>query len=213
MAAGMNLEPWKAGRPVGAFAAKAMILCGMVALLTGCGATIVKPDSPPEDPVTVLLLDHGRHSSLVLPGPDDTAMTRYSYGDWSYYAEADMGWKSGFRALMWPTQATLGRRVLEGPPDETTVRSRVRVGIAEIIPLEVASREARSLQQALDAVYEEQLSTRLYNARFDLEFVEHPRDYSLSSNSNGMVAEWLRDLGLEVRGQPVWSRWRVQSGE
>lgn len=213
MWAGMKRELWNAVQRGRVLAVRVMSLCVLVALLTGCGATIVKPDSPPEDPVTVLLLDHGRHSSLVLPGPDDTLMTRYSYGDWSYYAEAEMGWMSGLRAVMWPTTGTLGRRVLEGPPDEATVRSRLRVGIVEVIPLEVASREVRSLQQALETLYQGQLSTRIYNARFDLEFVEHPRDYSLRSNSNGMVASWLRALGLEVRGQPVWSRWRVESAQ
>ena len=45
-----------------------------------CTSTIIPPTEV-DDPVRVVLLDHGRHASLVLPRAD-RGMVRYTYGDW-----------------------------------------------------------------------------------------------------------------------------------
>ncbi|MEI2420236.1 hypothetical protein V6O07_08175, partial [Arthrospira platensis SPKY2] len=84
-------------------------------LLAACSATILPPPHP-TDPVTVVLLDHGRHSSLVLPDSAGGAL-RYSYGDWDYYVMRDTALASGARALFRSTPAALGRQHLAVPPE------------------------------------------------------------------------------------------------
>ncbi|MFW5955095.1 MAG: hypothetical protein ACOCSG_07320, partial [Guyparkeria sp.] len=49
---------------------------GAVWLLSACATTIVPPESV-EQSQAVFVLDHGRHSSLVLPHPE--GFVRYAY--------------------------------------------------------------------------------------------------------------------------------------
>src|SRR5687768_11373806 len=98
--------------------------------LSGCTTTIIPPPSP-QHPTTVFLLDHGRTPSLVLP-TDDGQMTRYAYGDWTWYALAKTGVWEGFAALFLPTQGALGRKVMDGPCDAGHVPQRVSVGIEDL---------------------------------------------------------------------------------
>ncbi|WP_143089478.1 hypothetical protein [Marinospirillum celere] len=75
---------------------------------SGCTGKISQPDSL-ENPVFILLLDFGTHSSLLLPRATPGGYVRYSYGDWSWYVE---GRDQGYRALpvlFWPTASGLGR--------------------------------------------------------------------------------------------------------
>ena len=48
--------------------------------VSGCAMTF-RPPVYPENPVTVVVLDHGRHSSLVLPRGDGGSV-EYAYGEW-----------------------------------------------------------------------------------------------------------------------------------
>lgn len=84
-------------------------LCALgwsVLLLAGCSATLQGPTGAAETR-TVQLLEHGRHSSLLLTSSDATRV-RYAYGDWAWYVEEDTGVISGGRALLRNSQAGLG---------------------------------------------------------------------------------------------------------
>ncbi len=182
-------------------------LLGLVVLLGGCSTAVLAPP-PPEEPRPVFLLDHGRHSSLVLTTENDD-LIRYSYGDWRFYALDDSGPWQGVSAVLRKTPAGLGRRAMPGPPTKENVFRHVLVGIEQLFILQAESTAVDSLRESLDSIYYSGVNTLVYNATFDLEFVRHPRDYTLAYSSNTAVAEWLTALGCEVSGRPILANWRL----
>lgn len=185
-----------------------VLVVAALTLAAGCSTTVVPPASPSE-PVSVFLLDHGRTPSLVLPTPDGN-MTRYVYGDWNWYALRNTGPIDGLRALFWPTQGTLGRRDLRGPPHADILHERVRVDTIDgLFLVTVARADVERLRSRLDAEHRAGAEVALVEA-LDLQFVPHPRRYSYFHNSNHAVAGWLRELGCETQGLAFHSRWRVQ---
>ncbi|WP_018232580.1 hypothetical protein [Thioalkalivibrio thiocyanodenitrificans] len=179
----------------------------VVLWLAGCGTTVVIPPESPADPVPVFLLDHGRHTSLVLPVPDGTSV-RYAYGDWRFYAERETGIGRALAAVLWPTESALGRRQLPGPATEEAVLAQVRVRVQEIHALSVEAVRAETLRMQLDAWFETGLV--LESPEVDLSFVAHPKPYTLRHNSNAVIADWLIELGAGVNRRPIWAGWRVE---
>lgn len=177
-------------------------------LLPGCTNVIAPPERPAR-PISVFLLDHGRHATLVLPA-DDSLLVRYAYGDWRYYARRETGALEASAAVLLPTRAALGRRELKGEATDVGVRRAVEPGIEAVHTIIVDAGIARRLRRRLDYLFEEAEETRTYNRAYDLEFVHHPRDYTIFYNSNRMVVEWLRSLGCRVSGLLLFSRWRVE---
>lgn len=177
-------------------------------LVTQACTTIIEPPQAPPDPSPVFLVDHGRHASLVLPVGDD-GMVRYAYGDWDYYARVRTGVGDAATALFWPTQAGLGRRALSGLPGASGVRRQVR-GIVSLHRLIVDSEKVERLRARLDSIYAANIETRIYNSRYDLEFVHHPAVYWALNNSNQVVAGWLLELGCRVVGAALFSDWEVR---
>jgi hypothetical protein len=169
----------------------------------------MEPKSPLQNPVTVLLLDHGRHSSLVLPGRDDYHALRYSYGDREYYAHRKISLFRAVSAAFLPTSAVLGRRDLHGPVDPDRIGSLLRVGVDRVIPLQVESDRVNVLREYLETLYLQELSSRLYSEELDMEFVRHPSSYTLLNNSNAVVADWLRVLDVKVQGKVFLSNWQL----
>ncbi|MBB5015992.1 hypothetical protein [Rehaibacterium terrae] len=185
-----------------------LLLClATVALLAGCAATVVAPGAPVQ-PRPVYLLDHGRHTSLVLVDASGRPV-RIAYGEWRWYVEGETGAVRAFGALFRPTPAALGRHMLRRHDTarfQDEVGSRIRV----IVPLQAEAAAVDRLLQDIDRLFEARADTRRYSAALELEFVVHPEPYTLGNNSNHKVAEWLRELGFEVRGSPMLGRWRVR---
>jgi hypothetical protein len=177
------------------------------ATVPACTNVIVPPHDP-VDPRPVFLVDHGRHASLVLPKPDG-GLVRYAYGDWKYYALRRTGPIETSTAAFLPTQGALGRRELPGPATAEGVRTAVGLGIEALHELEADRPAIARLRARLDSLFEANIESRVYNPAYDLEFVHHPRAYTLLTNSNTVVAEWLEELGFRVRGPRLFSRWRV----
>lgn len=175
--------------------------------LPGCATTIYPPTTVAA-PAKVAVLDHGRHASLVVEVPGEPRMVRYSYGDWAWYAFQQTGVIEATDAMIWPSQAALGRRELIGAPTPESVARGVRVAIEDAIFIEVEASAARDLIARLDGIYAANLATRIYNDAYDLEFVHHPDEYWVFHNSNQMVAKWLALLGCEVAGPAILSNWR-----
>lgn len=175
--------------------------------LTGCGTTTVVVPPTPTEPVPVFLLDHGRHTSLILPAPDGT-MTRYAYGDWKFYAERETGLGHAIAAILWPTESALGRRHLPGPPTEAAVRAQVRVYVQEIHGFSAEAARVLALRDRLNAYFETGVVRE--TPEVDLSFVAYPHAYSLRHNSNAVIADWLTELGAEVSRRPIWAGWQVE---
>jgi len=156
----------------------------------------------------VFVVDHGRHTSLVLV-TDAGDMVRYAYGDWRYYADQDTRLRSGVAALFWRTPSTLARRELAGPPEETVLLTRLRVGVQTIHLLEVRGADADRLRAELDALHVQGAERHQYVALYDLVFAPHPEPYTWRNNSAIKIGEWLEELGVEVKGPALVSRWEV----
>lgn len=187
-----------------------MLALSILVLATGCAGTVTRPDpAEVEDSRPVFLIDHGRHSSLVLTRHDHTPV-RYVYGDWRWYARMGGGPLQIFPTLFIRTQGALGRRELEAPAEAEAIRGRIRVEIRQIHHLPAPARRVDRLIEALDRRFDQARDTRIYNEAFDLEFVHDPKPYTLTDNSNHVVARWLEELGIDVSGDPVFGRWRVE---
>lgn len=176
------------------------------ALLSSCTTTIVPP-SPVERPQSVFVLDHGRHTSLVLPRPD--GFVRYAYGDWDWYAEAQTGVREATRAVFWPTTAALGRGLIQGARTHIDIRRGIPVEIEELHEVQADADDVDRLHASLEDIYRANFSDIKYNIHYGLAFVPHPDPYTLSNNSNHRVAQWLRQLGCRIQGTAFWARWKV----
>ncbi|MFO7582010.1 hypothetical protein [Guyparkeria sp.] len=183
-------------------------LAGGAALLLGACTTTIVPPASVERPESVFVLDHGRHSSLVLPHPD--GFVRYAYGDWGWYAEVDTGTTEAIRAVLLPSRAGLGRSLKAGPATASGVRAGLKVGIQELHEMQVETDRVDALRSSLEGLYREHHASLKYNAVYDLAFVEYPEPYAFWNNSNHKVAEWLRQLGCAIEGSAFWASWQVK---
>lgn len=192
------------------FRSRLLLLVLAAALLAvGCAGTITRPDIDPAlDTRPVYLLDHGRHTSLVLTRADHS-LIRYLYGDWRWYAKRETGFLRAFPTLFSRTQAALGRQELHGPPGPNVIRHQVPVAIREIHEFQAEANRIDALEAQLDARFQSAIDTLHYNETYDLEFVHDPNPYTFRENSNHVVANWLRELDFTVTGNPIIGRWNV----
>lgn len=186
-----------------------LILAGAV---SACAATYtVTPPAlaPGEARAPLAVLDHGRHTSMVV-GLGDGRMIRYAYGHWRWYAENDTSAGQGLAALFAESPAALGRRALPGPLTPDALQRQVLVGYVEVLLLDVDRAAADRLVARLDAIVAAGRDRQLYNGLVDLDFVPHPVPYSQAHSSNRVVARWLREMGAEVEGDGLMADWRLQ---
>ncbi|MFA9477563.1 hypothetical protein ACERK3_04560 [Phycisphaerales bacterium AB-hyl4] len=185
------------------------MLLWLVGVAGGCTTVVVAP-SGVSDPVDVLLIDHGRSTSLILPLDDEQQqVVRYAYGEYRYYAQARRHPPGALRALFLPTEATLGRRIMPGPVDGQQVREHLVVPVRHVYLIQVEREAVHQLRDELEKLFREHDGEAIDNAIVDLTFIRRPGPYTLLSNSNHTVSGWLTTLGCNVRRQSVLSRWRV----
>lgn len=182
-----------------------------VILLVGCVGRVVAPlPQNIEQPVAIYLLDHGRHASLVLPDGRG-GMVRYSFGEWRWYVEGRRNLLSGAVALLWPTQAGLGRGLYPEIDEPEQFERLAPEGLEKIHTLQADAGSVQTLRRRLDARFEAADAEPVESEEFGLAFVPDPRRYSAVHQSNLVVADWLRQLGFEVLGTPWFSRWCIES--
>lgn len=180
-----------------------------VVVLSGCAAATIVPPAAVSDPVRAAVLDHGRHSSLLLQRSDGSVV-RYAYGEWEWYAVGRTGPGRAVGALFWPSEAALGRRQLPGPLTREAAREQVGEGFEDILIFEVEAVRAERLDRRLDALFRSGQARLAYNRDFDLEFVPVEASYWIGRNSNLVMAEWLEELGCRVDDPGVLSAWRLR---
>ncbi|MFB1486646.1 MULTISPECIES: hypothetical protein [unclassified Thiocapsa] len=177
-------------------------------LLCGCVATVFPPPRTDQSR-PVYVLDHGRHTSLVLGTPDQ-GLVRWAYGDWGWYAEGDQRPLRAFPVLLLRTPAALGRQSLHTLYDPDAIRAAVPVVTDRVFVIHADAARIDRLQARQEALFASgRQDGRLESPAFGLVFVPHPVPYRIDHNSNHMVASWLTELDCRVQGNPTLGNWRV----
>lgn len=190
-------------RRVAALCAPALALL----LLAGCSARLTLPDPPPQ-PRTVVFLDHGGHSSLIVTDAQAVPW-RFACGDWRWYVEQRTGPLSAANALLWPSQAALGRQALQPRAAERGWLPQIGSLIRSEVSFEAEAGRVDATLASLHAVFDQTDAAPHYVPHLQLHVVPHPAPYTLDHNSNHMVANWLRAVGARVDGYPAFGRWEV----
>lgn len=185
-----------------------LLLLLLVPVLTACATRVTAPDLVTE-PRTVAVLEHGWHTSLMLTKVDHTRV-RYAFGDWRWYAEEKEGFWSGVRALALPSRSAFGRQAL--PPEQPGERLDhvIGTGIAKMHVFAVEAGQVDALVNRLEGLHRSGQASAFDNRTYNLVFVPHPQSYHFFVNSNHMVAQWLRDLGVDVRYTSAIGGWRLK---
>lgn len=189
---------------------RAFWLICLLVLLPGCSNRLLPPELLKE-PVTIHLIDHGRHPSLVLPGRE-CGWVRYAHGEWRWYAQRQQGVWRGLQSLFWPTRATLGRQQLESLPRHPGVSAAIPEGYRERYSFQVEKAHVSALREQLDAHFEESADW-LFQPDFNLQFVPIQGFYWFGNNSNRTMVAWLRTLDVRVTGNGLFSQWQLNSQE
>jgi len=196
-----------------------MLLAALLLCLLGCTNTIIAPPDP-VDPVSVYLIDYGRHSSLLLPDGDADAgagagaFIEYAYGDWNWFALDKSDVLDLFPTLLWPTRGALGRWPW---PPKNGVRNRflpetIRrdTHCQHVLEIVVPSRAVAAQLQHLDQRFRANIHTLHYQPLYRLDFVHDEQPYHVFHNCNHLVVQWLENLGCEVRGTGIFAVFRLQ---
>ncbi|MEX0899568.1 MAG: hypothetical protein WD081_02640 [Gammaproteobacteria bacterium] len=172
------------------------LLC--VVALTGCATAV---DCPPveHDARVVVLLDHGRHASLVIEDDAGTPI-RYSYGDRRWYSDEDFSLRSGFAALFRPTPAVVTRIPIDAKPEPAAIARASGWVNEHVYGLNVDAGRADAFLHRLN---------QLFSDETDGFTAPHPQSYTALGNSNHRVAAWLAELGCDVGTRSPFSRWRT----
>jgi hypothetical protein len=169
--------------------------------------TTIHPPADAPSPVTVLLLDHGRHTSIVLPGEEGAV--RFAYGEMNYYARDQRGFFATIRAGFWPTPGALGRRAFPFGPEDPRLPDAVGVHLDHVMAIQVPGERAHRLRRRLDRFHAERVDQAVVNPYENFVFVPHPGNYHLLYSSNQVAAGWLEELGCTVRGPATHAIWRI----
>lgn len=182
-----------------------LAILAVSALAAGC-AYHVTPPANVIDPVRVVVVDYGVHSSLVLPGPDGMAV-EYAYGQWDWFALNKVAWYRALPVLLVPGPAGLGRGRLSVPASADAVR--VSRAVEAVHELTVERARVDALRRRLDAEFDA-TTRRTVNASLGLEFIPDPQPYSILYHCNTRVVDWLRALGCAVRGVGPDARFQIE---
>lgn len=175
-------------------------------LLCGC-RVVIRPPAHVVDPVQVFVLDHGRHSALVLPTSDGGAM-QWAWGEWQWYALDRTQWWRTPAVVLWPTRATLGRAPVGEPLDAASLARRLYAEAVHVVVVERAA--ALALEAQLEARFAAGAAEQLYSPLYHLEFApDDERSYWIVHHCNSETKDWLRALGCTVSGAALFADFTV----
>lgn len=180
----------------------------LIGVLWRATVTSIVPPESPENSVTVCIVDYGRHASLVLP--DNGAAVEFEYGEWNWFALGQTGLPHLPRVLFWPTQGTIGRRDVDYAPDPERLKHDRTA--EHIFSFHAASNNVAQLRQRLKDRYNARLHTEVLNKQYNMRFVQDPTEYTAFHNCNHELANWLNELGCDVRGTAMFARFRLLEG-
>lgn len=171
--------------------------------LTGCSTQVIPPAAP-ADPISIYLTDYGRHSSVILPS-EDGGFDEYAFGDWDFFAQGKTGLPYAIRALLGSRQSTLGWRHIPA-----TDHLNAALGAKRLTSIAVARSNAQSLRSDLETRFKANGQTPFPSTYSFLQHVHDNAPYWAGHNCNHVTAEWLRELGCEIRGPAIFSDFVVR---
>jgi hypothetical protein len=187
----------------------AILLClGIVSFNSACTVRVVPPVNP-VNPTVVYLCDYGVHSSLLIPVAKGRYV-EYLYGDWNWAALCHTKWWDALGAIFWSQQATLGRRFItqtadqkmpttpDGPKTETAII--VNGDGCRKVLTEMAARWETDRAAHPDAA----------SIVSDFWYVKDDQHYWWLHDCNLNTADSLAEMGCEIHGYAVWSKFDVQ---
>lgn len=182
-------------------------LLGLIFLVVpGCAWT-VQPPAVVKDPVPVWISEYGRHCRVAVPSGQSTFI-EYGFGEWNFYGREKRDFCSTLRAGGGFGTGAFSRRELVPGPDGTVGPAQTGGTRSESVSVERALAE--SLRAKLDARWQANQQTVRRREIDGVVVSRDPARYHVFRNSNHATAEWLQELGCEVRGFPLFSNFRVE---
>jgi hypothetical protein len=179
----------------------------IVFVLWAVGCTSVVPAAHPDRPVAVYVTDYGIHSSLLLP-TGDGRFVEYAFGDWNYSTLNRCWPNDGFVALFLSPRAGLGRRFIDAPPfGDRPVPPHPAPSRMQLVY--VSQESVDRVEEALDARWQAGASHVVHNDDNGMDYVPDTEHYSLANNCNHLTARCLREMGCDIHGLVVISKFQV----
>ena len=181
-----------------------LLLLGLV----GC-ATKVYPQERLVRPTAVYIADYGIHSSLLLPTADGRYV-EYAFGDWNFAAMNHCWPQDALGALLISFQSALGRRFVDVQPGQS-VPHPVHPEPHRVQMIYASQAEVAAVVAELDARYRRGAYEVMHNPDNDTDYVRDDSEhYSVANNCNHLTARCLREMGCDVRGFVMLSKFRVE---
>lgn len=174
-----------------------MFAAGLALVSASCTSTVKAPANV-EDPVSVLLIREALHRGLVFPREHD--MVEFGFGDWGWYALEEDEWYDAVPTVLWPTRATLSRRVIAVLDVEGARRS---LPWLELVEFRVERKAAEKLRDRLEAQFEAASAELVQPPGRSMQFVPCEGSYWFGHNCADVAAQWLEELGCEVGWLPI----------
>lgn len=177
-----------------------------VSLTGGCAATVY-PGAKPVQPTAVYLADYGIHSSVLLP-TGDGRYVEYAFGDWNFAALNHCWPQDAFGALLVSFQSTLGRRYIKLRPGEDAPHP-VHPEPHRLQIVYASRADVQRLVRELDERYRSDGTQSCHNPDNDMDYVKDREHYWIANNCNHLTARCLRELGCDVHGLVMLSKFDV----
>lgn len=187
---------------------RSLVLLLLTLGIGGC-ATTIRPPASLCDPVVVVLVNYGKHASLVLPASGGS--TEFAYGHWGYFALNENDLCTGMFALCCYSQGTLGQRSFDVAPCRAGLHGRISA--ESLTELKVERAKAEELRAKLEARWERYAETKAANSLNGLTFVKDDESYMCWNNCNHVVLRWLEALGCETSGCGCFADFKIVTPE
>lgn len=185
-----------------------VLTCTMVVFLVfftgGCRTLVIQPTHFSRQTPIYLAHYERHHTSLVVP--EEKQAVEYSYGDWDLFAKYNGTLWTLFKGIVFPSQGTLGRRIVKWDGEGTESLRRAldnKENCYKISTLTVSDKKLRSLTADLDERYERHIDTRYFNPEVGIQFVKYDKSYTIWHNCNHELVRWLEELDCKIKGW-VW---------
>jgi hypothetical protein len=157
----------------------------------------------------VYLCDYGVHSSLLLPVARGRYV-EYLYGDWNWAALCHNSWLDALGAIFWSRQSTLGRRYVTQIPGQAMPIPPD--GAKTEIPIAVNGDDCQKVLSEMATRWKSQRATALPEpTNGDFWYVKDSQPYNWLHDCNLNTADSLREMGCQIQGYAVWSKFKVLS--